>query len=221
MLPKYFRHSNLRSLVRQLNNYGFVSKPTRPSISQCFYHPLFARGKQGISDQIRRKAAVGAGAAEQPPSKRSNVQKGYDNNEDENYAAAVHANKLLTQRNLELQTRIRILEETMQQQQASYVSETPLSQYFVQQQLPRINSNGFLPSPIGSQFGSFFAGTQQPPSPSMAHLSKLVRSSGEMYSSFYSSNGNNIRAFNEDDDLLSFDIMRSLQCRTSMESLNE
>uniref|UniRef100_G1PTA0 HSF-type DNA-binding domain-containing protein n=1 Tax=Myotis lucifugus TaxID=59463 RepID=G1PTA0_MYOLU len=63
VLPKYFKHNNMASLMRQLNMYGFqkvvhirqggLVKPERDDTE--FQHPCFLRGQEQLLENIKRK----------------------------------------------------------------------------------------------------------------------------------------------------------------------
>jgi HSF-type DNA-binding len=60
VLPKYFKHSNLASFIRQLNMYGFHK--TKDGIQGLqFSHPLFHRDKKVLLKEIHRKSSDSAG----------------------------------------------------------------------------------------------------------------------------------------------------------------
>lgn len=53
VIDRYFRHSKITSLQRQLNLYGFTHV-TKGSLTGTYYHPMFQRGHPEALDSIKR-----------------------------------------------------------------------------------------------------------------------------------------------------------------------
>jgi len=76
ILPKFFRHRNINSFIRQLNMYGFHKSRKDPS-KNIFSHPCFLKSCPQILHQVRRKIKneeKNDEEVKQTPAKRANIE---------------------------------------------------------------------------------------------------------------------------------------------------
>ena len=56
VLPKYFRHTNFNSFIRQLNMYDFHKSRNKFAEEHEYFHPYFKRGQPALLSKIKRQS---------------------------------------------------------------------------------------------------------------------------------------------------------------------
>jgi hypothetical protein len=143
VLHKYFKHKNVSSFIRQLNNYGFRTIPVlmSSSVVHCFAHDNFRRGRLDLLEGVKRRGNVSDEAVKN--AEKLEHLKQMDDQLDQQLMQLRRANDQLARQNRELAEENKRLRGTWNVVQDSMIrfpqQQQQQQEYHPQQREPMIN----------------------------------------------------------------------------------